>query len=87
MRVPCGSQNADPGDRSWKKNSSWSLPMRRWSRFAASSRNFLYSFIWFVSGKEIPYRRWREALFWSPRKYDAEFCSPEMISLASVCLR
>lgn len=30
------------------------FPIRRWSRFAASSRNFLYSVICFVSGKEIP---------------------------------
>lgn len=24
MRAPCGSQNAEPGDSSWKKKSSWS---------------------------------------------------------------
>ena len=44
----------DPGDSSWKKNSSCSLPIFLWSLLAASSWSFSHSFRSFGSGNEIP---------------------------------
>ena len=58
LRIPyvvfthlCG---ALPGDSAWKKKSSWSVPILRWSRFAASSMRTCHALSSFLSGKEIP---------------------------------
>ena len=53
-RVPMGEKNAEPGDNSLNLNKSCEMPMRRWSRFAASSMRNWYSFICLVSGKATP---------------------------------
>ena len=53
-RVPMGEKNAEPGDNSLNLNKSCEMPMRRWSRFAASSMRNWYSFMCLVSGKATP---------------------------------
>ena len=48
--APSGRKKHDPGERMWKKNSSWFSPITRWSRFFASSMRSLYSFMSFSVG-------------------------------------
>jgi hypothetical protein len=50
-----GEKNAEPGDNSLNLNKSCVMPIRRWSRFAASSMRNWYSFICLLSGKATPY--------------------------------
>lgn len=73
MRVPWGSQKAEPGETSSKKKSFWSVPIFRWLRFAASARKVLYSSRAFLSGNEIPEIRWTDSFLLSPSQYAAEF--------------
>src|SRR3972149_2178837 len=42
MTIPLGSQNAAPGETSWKTKRSSSRPSFRWSRFLASSSRHRY---------------------------------------------